>query len=298
MFDVSFVYEAKDVKDAIKKLSENENSEVISGGTDVLIRVREGKDAGKGLVSIHNIPELKGVSLDSDGNIIIGAATNFYNITYNDIIKKYIPSLGEAVNTVGGPQIRQTATIGGNICNGATSADSASTMTALCADIILEGPNGERTVNIKDFYTGPGKTVRDRCEVCKYFKIKKENFENYFGYYFKYGKRKSLEIATLGCSVLVKLNDKKDAIEDVKIAYGVAAPTPSRAYSAEEYAKGKKLDDKTLLDTFAEKALSDMHPRDSWRASKEFREQLVKEMAKRSLVFSIRRAGGKIEYYV
>ena len=298
MFDISFLYEAKDVKDAIKKLSENENSEIISGGTDVLIRVREGKDAGMGLVSIHNISELKGVKLEDDGTIVIGAGTSFHDITYNEIIKKHIPSLGEAVNTVGGPQIRETGTIGGNICNGATSADSASTMTALEADIILEGPNGERTVNIKDFYTGPGKTVRDRYEVCKCFKIKKENYENYYGYYFKYGKRKSLEIATLGCSVLVRLNNAKDAIDDVKIAYGVAAPTPSRAYKAEEYAKGKKLDDNTLLDIFAEKALSDMKPRDSWRASKEFREQLIKEMAKRSLVNSIRRAGGKIEYYV
>ena len=298
MFDISFLYEAKDVKDAIKKLSENEKSEVVSGGTDVLIRVREGKDAGMGLVSIHNIAELKGVKQDGSGNIIIGAGTCFYDITNNEIIQKYVPSLGEAVNTVGGPQIRQTGTIGGNICNGATSADSASTMTALQADIVLEGPKGERTVNIKDFYTGPGKTVRDRCEVCKCFIIKKENFENYFGYYFKYGKRKSLEIATLGCSVLVKLNAAKDTIEDVKIAYGVAAPTPSRAYKAEEFAKGKKLDDKTLLDEFAKLALEEMKPRDSWRASKEFREQLVKEMAKRSLVNSIRRAGGKIEYYV
>ena len=297
MFDISFLYEAKDVKDAINKLVENEKSEIISGGTDVLIRVREGKDAGMGLVSIHNLKELKGVSQDKDGNIVIGAGTSFYNITHNDIIKKYVPSLGEAVNTVGGPQVRQTGTIGGNICNGATSADSASTMTALQADVVLEGPKGERTVNIKDFYTGPGKTVRDRCEVCKCFVIKKENFENYFGYYFKYGKRKSLEIATLGCSVLVKLNGAKDTIEDVKIAYGVAAPTPSRAPSAEVFAKGKKLSD-NFIEEFGEKALSDMNPRDSWRASKEFREQLIKEMARRSLVNAIRRAGGKIEYYV
>jgi xanthine dehydrogenase FAD-binding subunit len=250
-----------------------------------------------GLVSIHNIAELKGVKLDDKGNVVIGAGTSFHDITYNEIIQKCVPSLGEAVNTVGGPQVRETGTIGGNICNGATSADSASTMTALEADIVLEGPNGERTVNIKDFYTGPGKTVRDRCEVCKCFIIKKENYENYYGYYFKYGKRKSLEIATLGCSVLVKLNAAKDTIEDVKIAYGVAAPTPSRAPSAEAFAKGKKLSE-NFLEEFGDKALSDMKPRDSWRASKEFREQLIKEMAKRSLVNAIRRAGGKIEYYV
>ena len=300
MFDVKFIYEASDVKDAIKKLVENENSEIISGGTDVLIRVREGKDAGMGLVSVHNLDEIKGICFDNDvdKNIYIGAGTTFYDIANNEIIKENIPTLGEAVNTIGGPQIRETGTIGGNICNGATSADSASTMVALEADIVLEGPNGERKVNIKDFYTGPGKTVRDRCEICKYFIIKRENYENCYGYYFKYGKRKSLEIATLGCSVLVRLNTTKDAIEDVKIAYGVAAPTPSRAKSAEEYAKGKMLNDETLLDKFAELALSDMKPRDSWRASKEFREQLIKEMAKRSLVNSIRRAGGEIEYYV
>ena len=298
MFDIRFLYETKDVKDAIKKLSENPNSEIISGGTDVLIRVREGKDAGMGLVSIHNVSELKGIKLENDGSIVIGAGTTFYDVTNNEIIRKNILSLAEAADTVGGPQIRQVATIGGNICNGATSADTASTLVALDADIVLEGPKGERIVNIKDFYTGPGKTVRDRCEICKCFRIKKENYENYYGYYFKYGKRKSLEIATLGCSVLVKLNSAKDSIENVKIAYGVASPTPSRAKSAEDFAKGKRVDDKSLLDTFAEKALSDMKPRDSWRASKEFREQLIKEMAKRSLVNSIRRAGGKIECYV
>ena len=89
MFDISFVYEAKDINDAVNALVKNENSEVVSGGTDVLIRVREGKDAGMGLVSIHNIKELKGVSLDSDGNIVIGAGTCFYDITHNELFKYY-----------------------------------------------------------------------------------------------------------------------------------------------------------------------------------------------------------------
>lgn len=298
MFDISYVYEAKDVKDAITALAKDENSEVVSGGTDVLIRVREGKDAGKGLVSIHNINDIKGISLDKDENIIIGAGTSFHDITYNDIIQKLVPSLGEAVDTVGGPQVRESGTIGGNICNGATSADSASTMVAFNADVVLEGPKGERKVNIDDFYVGPGKTVRDRCEVCKYFIIKKENYKDFYGYYFKYGKRKSLEIATLGCSVLVKLNSKKDAIEDVRIAYGVAAPTPTRARKAEDFARGKKINEAGLIDEFAKLALSEMSPRDSWRASKAMREQLILEMAKRSLVFAIRRAGGEINYYV
>ena len=294
MFDMKWFHEAETVKDAIDWLQKDDDAEIISGGTDVLIRMREGKDAGKALVSIHNLKDLKGIELDTDENIIIKAGTCFYDITNNDIIKKYLPSLAEACDTVGGPQIRQTGTIGGNICNGATSADSASTMTAFCADIVLEGINDEKIINISDWYLGPGKTVKDRCEVVTKFIIKKDNYKGYSGYYFKYGKRNSMEIATLGCSVLVKLNTDKTKIDDIKIAYGVANPTPMRAKTAEQYAIGKDINDKDLYIKFGEEALKDTNPRDSWRASKEFRIQLIKVMANRSLKNAIIRNGGKI----
>ena len=93
--------------------------------------MREGKDAGRSLVSIHNLEELKGVKLLEDGNLWIGAGTSFSHITNDPLIQEYITMLGDAVDMVGGPQIRNTGTIGGNICNGATSADSASTMWTL-----------------------------------------------------------------------------------------------------------------------------------------------------------------------
>ena len=294
MFDIKWFHEAESVKDAIDWLVKDEDAEIISGGTDVLIRVREGKDAGKAMVSIHNLKQLKGITMEANGDIVIKPGTCFYDITHNDIIRKNILSLADACDTVGGPQIREVGTIGGNICNGATSADSASTMRALDCIIELEGPNGVRQVPISDWYTGPGKTVRDRCEVATKFIIKKENYDGYSGYYFKYGKRNSMEIATLGCSVLVKLSNDKKNIEDVKIAYGVAAPVPSRAASAEAYAKGKSINDKNLYEEFGKEALKDMSPRDSWRASKEFREQLIVEMANRSLKKAIERAGGVI----
>lgn len=294
MFDIKWFHEATSVEDAVEWLKKDEDAEVISGGTDVLIRVREGKDAGKAMVSVHNLKEIKGVSIDNNENIIIGAGTNFYNITNNEIIKNNILSLSEACDTVGGPQIRQTGTIGGNICNGATSADSASTMVALDCDIVCVGPNGERVVPISEWYVGPGKTVRDRCEVVTKFIIKKENYKGYFGFYHKYGKRNAMEIATLGCSVLVKLSSDKKIIEDAKIAYGVAAPTPSRAKTAESFIKGKPVSDISIYEEFGKEALKDMNPRDSWRASKDFRIQLITELGKRSLMEAVKRAGGKI----
>ncbi len=94
---------------------------------------------GKSLVSIHNIPELKGVTMKENGDIVIGPATSFSHITNHEIIKKHLNMLGEAVDQVGGPQVRNTATIGGNVCNGATSADSASTLCTLNAVLTLAG---------------------------------------------------------------------------------------------------------------------------------------------------------------
>ena len=105
------------------------------------------------------------------------AATAFSHITNDPTIQKLVPMLGEAVDMVGGPQIRNTGTIGGNICNGATSADSAASMWTLNALIQLEGPEGHREVPIHEFYTGPGRTVRDRCEVCTGFIIKKRTMK-------------------------------------------------------------------------------------------------------------------------
>ena len=185
MFDIKSFYEASSVEDAVRALSADPDSEVISGGTDVLIRVREGKDAGKGLVSIHNIPELKGIEMEENGTILIRPATSFSHITNDPIIKKHLNMLGEAVDQVGGPQVRNTATIGGNICNGATSADSASTMCALNAVLTLQGPEGTRDVPITEFYTGPGRTVRKQNEVCTAFLIRREDYEGWEGHYIK-----------------------------------------------------------------------------------------------------------------
>lgn len=294
MFDIKSFYEAKSVADAIDALVKEPEAEIISGGTDVLIRVREGKDAGMAMVSIHNIEELKGVKLLENGDLWIGAGTAFSHITNDPLIQKYIPMLGEAVDMVGGPQIRNTGTIGGNICNGATSADSASTMWTLEAEVVLEGPDGERVVPVCEFYTGPGRTVRQRTEVCKYFLIRKESIEGWTGHYVKYGKRKAMEIATLGCAVRVKLSEDKKTVEDVRLGYGVAGPTPLRCRKAEELLKGHAVTDHEAVLAFAKAALDEVNPRTSWRASKEFRLQLIEELAKRAFYEAVKKAGGEV----
>ncbi|MGO5292592.1 FAD binding domain-containing protein [Porcincola sp. LCP21S3_C12] len=326
MYDIENYYEAKSVEDAVAHLAADEKAEVIAGGTDVLVKLRSGKDAGCDLVSIHEIPELKGVDRLTDGTIVIGPATCFTDITNDPIIRESFPYLGEAVDTVGGPQIRNMGTIGGNLCNGATSADSGATMQTLDATLVLQGPEGSREVPVTEFYTGPGKTVRRRDEVLIAILVKPEDYVGYSGCYIKYGKRRSMEIATLGCCVRVKLEaagaeqaeaEETDGIQgssatrredaagsavlpgagfrlaDVRIGYGVAAPTPIRCRKTEQMLKGMAADDPAIYEIIATHVEEEVHPRSSWRASKEFRVQLIREMAKRALEQAILRGIGK-----
>lgn len=324
MYDIEKFYEAKSAEDAVAHLAADPNAMVISGGTDVLVKLRSGKGAGCDLVSVHEIPELRGVDRTLDGTIVIGPATCFTDITNDPVIRESLPYLGEAVDTVGGPQIRNMGTIGGNLCNGATSADSAATMQTLNAVLVLQGPDGSREVPVTEFYTGPGRTVRRREEVLIAILIRPEDYIGWSGCYIKYGKRKSMEIATLGCCVRVKLEADPEGetfaeaasgkaisaeaasaegtikrlpgagfiLGDVRIGYAVAAPTPIRCRNTENLLKGMRADDPKIYELIAEQVLKEVSPRNSWRASLDFRIQLIKEMAKRALEQAILRGTG------
>ena len=143
MYDIKALYEAESVEHAIRLLIEHPEAQIIAGGSDVLVQMREGKRAGKELVSIYGLDEMRGVSYEADGAIRIGSLTSFSHITRDPIIQKHINVLGEAVDMVGGPQIRNIGTIGGNTCNGVTSADSASTLHAW--DAVVEAESAEVT---------------------------------------------------------------------------------------------------------------------------------------------------------
>lgn len=291
MFDIKRLYPAKDLNDALRALADDPESMVIAGGTDVLIRVREGKAAGASLVSIHELPELTGVRMEADGSIIIGACTSFARITADPIIQAFVPYLGEAVDQVGGPQTREAGTIGGNLCNGATSADSAPMLLALNAELTLQSAAGKRVVPVTAFHTGPGRIVRNRDEILTEIRIFPADFQGFGGQYIKYGKRAAMEIATLGCAALVKSATDRRTVADLRLAYGVAAPTPIRCTEAETLAHGEVLTD-ALIDEIARTAAAHASPRSSWRASREFRLQLITELARRAIRSAWTRAGG------
>jgi xanthine dehydrogenase FAD-binding subunit len=292
MYDIEELYEAESPVHAVKLLQEHPEARIIAGGSDVLIQIREGKLAGCSLVSIQKIDELRGVGIDDTGTIRIGPLTSFSHITADPIIQKHIPVLGEAVDTIGGPQLRNIGTIGGNVCNGVTSADSASTLVALDAVMEYLGPNGIRLVPIQEHYVGAGKTALAHDEILQAILIPKESYENCYGNYIKYAMRNALDIATLGCSANVRLSKDRKTIDRLRLAYGVAGPVPMRAPSAETAAKGKPVNEETIT-AAAKAALADVNPRTSWRASREFRLQLVEELAKRAVRESIKLSGAR-----
>ena len=293
MYDIKALYEAQSVEDAIKLRLEHPDAQILAGGSDVLVQIREGKRAGKELISIYMIDSMRGIKLEENGDIRIGSLTSFSHITKNEIVKKYINVLGEAVDMVGSPQIRNIGTIGGNTCNGVTSADSASTLFALDALVELTGTNGKRIIPISEFYIKAGTVDIKPDEIQTAIIIPKKKYLNYHGHYIKYAMRNALDITTTGCSVNVKLSEDKKTFTDVRIAYGVAGPIPMRVKTAEDFIRGKSVNEETALE-FSKQVLNDINPRDSWRASKALRQHLCCELAYRALKESVNLAGGEM----
>ena len=293
MYDMKAYYESASVEDAVRLRIEHPEAHIIAGGSDVLVQMREGKRAGVELISIYMLDELRGVSMDEDETLRIGSLTSFSHITRDPLIQKYINVLGEAVDQVGGPQIRNIGTIGGNTCNGVTSADSASTLHAWEAVVELTGKNGKRLVPIKDFYLKAKVVDIHPDEIQTAILIPKESYENTYGYYIKYAMRNALDIATNGCSVNVRLSADKKTFARVRVAYGVAGPIPMRAPNAEAFINGKEVTMENI-EVFSQKVLEDINPRDSWRASKALRQHVAVESAKRCIIESVKRAGGAL----
>ena len=293
MYDIGSIYQATSVADAIRALQADPAALVIAGGTDVLIKIREGKLAGCSLVSIHELKdELSGITLADNGDVEIGPLSTFRDVTFSDVIRQKIPVLGEATDMAGGPQLRAAGTIGGNVCNGITSADSASTLTALDAVMVVRGPTGERKVPISQWYKGVGKVDLAHDELLVKIVIPREHYEGFTGHYIKYAMRNAMDIATLGVSCLVKLSADKQTAETIKLAFGVAGPVPMRAPAAEAAVSGLPIGE--AIEEIGKAALGDVNPRTSWRASKEFRLQLVEELSGRALREAARKGGAAV----
>ena len=258
----------------------------------MLVKLHKGKAQFDHLVDIHDIAELNFITQNDAADIIIGPLASFTKVAESELICQHIPVLSQAVLTIGGPQVRNMATIGGNLCNGVPSADSATPLIALNAVVTIEGGNGSRQMPLESFFLGPSQVALEQHEILTAITISHDNYAGYFGHFHKYAMRDAMDISTIGCSAVCKIKD--GTLQDLRLAFGVAAPVPIRCKDTEDKVRGQKMTPELLTD-IARYVSADVHPRTSWRAAKEFRLQIITTLAHRVVEQAILNAGGIIQ---
>ena len=293
MFDFKALYEAHTVEEAIALRAAHPAAEIIAGGSDQLVRLRNGKLAGCELISIYAVDALRGVEMDFGDNLIIGALTSFSELEENPLIRRYMPVLAQAAGLVGGPQVRNIGTIGGNVANGVTSADTATTLLAWDAEMELRSAEGKRYISMEKWYLSAGKVNIRPDEILTHILIPRGAKGKYAGWYEKYAMRNAMDIAAISCSLNLCLSADKKTVEDVRVAFGVAAPVPVRAYSAEAAGRHAPVSAETA-EAMVRAMANDIAPRTSWRAKGEFRAHIAGELLRRCFREAVKQAGGAL----
>lgn len=290
LYSVKELFRPERLEDALHYLSEHPDARPLAGGTDVLVDLRRRRPEDVRLVSLEKLPELRGIRRRSDGTTEIGAYTTFTELASDPAIAVRAPMLRTAALAMGGPQIQNAATIGGNICNGATSADSAPALFALDAVLVLQSASGKRRLPISGFYDGPGRVRRRADELLISLELPPCAAERHGDCYIKFSTRKAMDLALIGCAAACELTPD-GVFSSIAVALGVAAPTPVRAAEAEAFLLGRR-PTPALLEEAGRLALRSCSPRSSWRASREYREQIIRTLTRRAVLAAYEMAGG------
>ncbi|HUK49543.1 MAG TPA: FAD binding domain-containing protein [Terriglobales bacterium] len=263
--------------EAFTTLSKTEGAKIFAGGTDLMVSIREGKIAPNHLVNIKRIPGLDRVEVHKKGGLSIGALVTVGEVEASVAIRKSFPMLTDAAHELGSFQVRNRATLGGNLCNSSPSADLAQPLVALGAIAKIVGPRGRRLVKLEDFFTAPGRTVLRRSEILAGVKISKPP-RNSHGAFLKHGPRQCMDIATVNAAVLVEMNGR--TCKQCKIVLGAVAPVPMRAKKAEAEIRGKPITDE-IVRSVAEIAAKECVPISDVRGSAEYRRDIVNVLVRR-----------------
>jgi len=273
-------FQPNSLKEAIKVLSiKVKDTKVIAGGTDLLNAMRDGETGFKCLVDLKGIKELDYIKYKAKEGLRIGALTRIRDIETSSEIRKKYPLLSEAAHTIGSVQIRNMATIGGNLCNAAPSADMAPALIALGAKGKVQGAKGKRTIPIEDFFVGPGETQLKKGEILT--EIVVPNLaKDTCGVYIKHGLRKAMDIAIVSVCVLITRGNGK--LKGAKIVLGAVAPTPLRAKNAEKILLDGNLNEDSIKEA-AEEAAKACLPISDIRGSEWYRREIVKVLVRRGI---------------
>jgi CO/xanthine dehydrogenase FAD-binding subunit len=253
----------------------------LAGGTDLVIAMKEKGLLPKYIVDLKRVPGLSGIRESGDGSITIGALTTMYAIEISPLIKKKYPFLAQSAAEVGSIQIRNRATIGGNMANATPSADVAPSLIALNATARIASAAGERTIPLEEFFRGPGQTVMTSDEILTELTIP-ETGPQLVGEYIKFSPRDMMDLAYIGVAVAYNLGSNNKCT-GVRIVLGAVAPTPIRAKQSEALLEGKILTEE-LATKVGDEAARESKPISDVRSSADYRRAMVGVMTKRALL--------------
>jgi len=265
------------LEEAIDTLANSEGARILAGGTDLVLGMRERKFEPRIVVNIKRIPGLDRVQIGEHGDLRIGALATINAIDSSERVRTAFPILATAAHSLGSYQIRNRATVGGNLCNASPAADTAPPLVALGAVVKIAGPREDRIVKLEDFFVGPGKTVLSKSEILVEIVVPGTP-EGSYGAYLKHGPRNAMDIATVNAALMCTLSGHRCG--DARIVLGSVAPTPMRARKAEEAIRGKPVDEDTVRKA-AELASEECSPISDVRASAEYRRAMVKAVVRR-----------------
>jgi carbon-monoxide dehydrogenase medium subunit len=275
-------------------VSYGESARYIAGGTDVMVKIKEGKLAPEYLISLkHIIGQDRPFLNQESGELYIGAFCTHGAIEASSLIQHHYPIIHDAVKNIGSVQIRNVATIGGNLVNAVPSADGAIPLIALDAKAHIYGTKGQRSVDLRRFFLGPGQCDLEDGEILTEIVIP-PLLPRTGSAYIKHGRREAMELPMLGVGVLLSLEKDMLTCAKARICLGVAAPTPFRALAAEKHLKGKTIHESSLAEA-GRIAGQESKVRDSIRGVAWYRREMVGVLVKRMGLKALERATRKSE---
>lgn len=259
------------------------DAKVLAGGTDLLPMMKQRTVTPEHIVSINNIPGLAYIREDDEG-LKIGALTTISAIRESNLIKRKYVSIYEATKNFAYTQIRNMATVGGNICRSSPSADMVPPLMAFDAEVRLVGSEGDRKVLLENFFTGPGENVLEQELLTEIVVPKKDGR---YGTAFGKMRRNSGDLAKVNCAIRIVVGDRK--CDDIWIVLGAVAARPIRAKNAEQAIRGKTISD-DAIEAAARKVAEDIAPITDVRSTSVYRTEVSKVLVRRLIKLAVERA--------
>jgi CO/xanthine dehydrogenase FAD-binding subunit len=256
-------------------------AKLFAGGTDLILQMRRRETVPKYVIGLKSVPELTFVRETAEGGLAIGAMTTLQTLLTSPIIRKTYGLLAEVAAGIGGPELRNVATIGGNLAGALPCADFPPALIALGATAKLNSSAGERIVPVEDLFPSFGKTVARPDEF--FTEIHLPSVPSFSGgVYLKFHDRQSMDMTTVGVCAFVTWDEDSRVFRDVKIALASSAPVPVRVRKAEALLRGRAFAEDALEEA-ALAVCEEADPRTSWRATREFRFDLLRGLTKRAI---------------